>query len=413
MTVAKSILSNFKVYDTFLASIPLVKRKPLIALKMMYAIHMQTKQVDGNRYYIMLQLLRFILKISTLPFHIYVVNLSNKGTSCAVMANTQIEKDLTKKEHISLLTLKKEISFNPKFIDVYRDVFSSLLLLRDPTLNKYHVLALIHRLIDYTQVLHTIDCSNINVLFVENDRLPQNLAIIHKLQSLQKTTVKYDNWLIDAVNHNDVYCDYYYYPNDYHKSIVQSFASNRDLHYSKGGFLNWDNLKNYPQNTTTNSTTIIYFTQFGINIEEHAQYINDIRTLMSLQNKKFHIIIKVHPREDRTTYQEYFQEDEVIGKCQDIYSYIHKATFCFSIFSTISLEAKHIIKNSYFINYHHTDFTLVSYDKLGLDLVTNRGQLAQVIEGAFKTIDQNQFIKKINSNYPHSCHSLKEAFCHD
>jgi len=406
----QNIIENFKVYDTFLASLKSQNRNVLCSLKMMYSIHMENNVLKNT--FLFKQLLRFILKLIIVPF--VKIDINGIKNSHVILAEGRIEKDLSKKLDLSLVNMNKKVSLNLKAVKIYREIYQLILILsKDKTLKKRYVFSLHHRLIDYLLVYHTVDIKDIKVLLVENDRLPLNLALIHRLKEENIKTVKYDNWLIDPINHNDIYCEYYFYPSLYHRDIIENFSSNKNLKYIEGGFLDWDRLNNYILNP---KKKIIYFTQFGIDISIHFEYIKDIINILKIQKLDYGLIVKTHPRENIQSYKGILGIDDkikLIDSCEDIYSLMSEVDFCFSIFSTISLEAKHIVNDSYFINYRAGEFDIIDYNKLNLDVITDKKMLQDVLLMTYKTIDKEKFIKKNNCAFPNTVNKMKELIAND
>jgi len=414
MTKNQKIIENFKYYDEFLSHLDYKNKKILTSLKMMYAIHMENNNSSKNIIFVIKQMIRFIIKLLTLPFYKITFIEKKEKLKYVILSDTKIEEFIAKEMNISIIPLRKKMTMNLKLLVIYKELFKTIyLLMKDSNLNKRYILALIHRLIDYLIVYHTVTVDDIQVLFLENDRSPSNLALVHRLRESARKTVKYDNWLIDPINHNDVYCEYYYYPSMYHKKIIQSFSSNTELKYVKGGFPYWDNLLKYKNMKKNRVKHIIYFTQFGISVETHKNYLSDIRNCIKELGLKYEIVVKVHPRENSSIYKGLLKDLYVIGTCDDLYALIEGADYCFSIFSTISLEAKHIIENSFFINYDTDKFNIVDYDGLKLDVVIDKKMLNCVLKGEFVAVSQDEFIQYSNCQYPHSIENLKSFFCYD
>jgi hypothetical protein len=408
------ILENFKVYDEFLSALEGEDKTILLSLKMMYSIHMENIKAENNIFFLLKQLVRFLVKFVGVSFFKVGLQSSHKVPKCAIIANSRVEEYVADKGSISLVSVEKYFSVNLDSVRVYTSLFRSLyLLFRSPSLKKVYIFALSHRLIDYLMTFHTIDLGEIKVLMMENDRTPVNMAMLHLAKEKGCKTVKYDNWLIDPINHNDVYCEYYYYPSLYHKKIIQGFDSNRELQFIEGGFLYWDKLAMYKPIEKKEQRQVIYFTQVGIPADEHRVYIEDIEEAMCKSNVEYELIIKIHPRENINMYQGFLNKYKVIERHDSLYELIARSAYCFSMFSTISLEAKHIIKNSFFINYKADLFNIVDYDSIQLDVIKNKSELLQVFKGKYMPIAQEKFIEHSNCNYPHSSEKLRKFFCHD
>jgi len=394
----QEIINNFKDYNRFLKH---NNKKVFLSLKMMYSVHMQN--IKKNTIFYIKQIIRYLVKFALIPFYKY--KITNLKKDIAILDNTDIEKYIAQKVDCDLIKIAISPCLNKKFFKVYKEVIKNTYILIKSPLKKAHLIPILHRLIDYIMLFETLDTKNLKILLIENDRIPTNLALIHLLQKNKKISIKYDNWLIDPINHNDVYCDYYYYPNNYHKEIIKSQNINKNTKYIKGGFLHWDKLSNYSLKPHP-KTKIIYFTQFNIDINEHLQYINDILEISKQLFNSFELIIKIHPRE--TNRYEFIKNKniKVIKSCDNIYELIANSDYCFSVFSTISLEAKHIIKHSYFINYNK-NFSLIDYKKIGLDVINSKNLLLKVLKNEFNPISQENFINQFNCNFPYSIQKLK------
>ncbi len=416
MGLDQMILENFKSYDNFLATLKAPERERLTSLKMMYSVHMAHNDNVKMHEYIK-QMLRFLLKLASIAFTKRYLSGMRAGPNCAVFENSNIEEYISHQLDIPIVKIEKAVSFNVKMIDVYRDLFNDLyLLFKSRELKKRYIFVLMHRFVDYLMVYHTMEDIRFNTLFIENDRSPEHLGLIHFLREKNIQTVKYDNWLIDPIHHNDVYCDYYFYPSVYHKKIIQSFTSNDDLKLVEGGFLSWDALAKYKSLDSEKEKKIIYFTQFGVPLSEHRQYISDILNTLDELEISYVIRVKIHPKESKEVYKELLNEFNkivIIDACDDIFSLIAESDYCFSIFSTISLEAKHIINNSFFINYNAGEFRIVNYEELHIDLIESKEKLLDLFKGPFLPSSQEKFIKNMNCKYPNSMETLKESFCND
>lgn len=404
MDMNNRIINNFKVFNNFISKLSAKNQKIASSLKMMYSVHMENHKEKINFLFLMKQLTRFLIKFFLIPFYKIELKGNDTKSNSVIFKNTNIEEFISNETSIPIVFFKRRITFNLQFTTIYTNILKIIyLLLIDKSLNKKNILSLIHRLIDYEMTFHTLKIPEFKMILLEDDRSPSNLALIHFLRKNNVTTIKYDNWLIDSINHNEINCEYYYYPSLYHKKIIEKFECNRELNYIKGGFLFWDRLSNYKNEAKKDKYLIIYFTQFSIEIDVHKQYVRDIIDTMNKHKIEGKVIVKVHPREEKSKYQEFlnfFDNIEILDKTYDNYMLISQANFCFSIFSTVSIEAKHIINNSYFINYENTN--IVDYKDLGLDVIKNKEMLNDVFYNKYTPISQNDFIKNNNCQFPNS-----------
>jgi len=410
------IIKNFQDYNLFLSSLNIRNQEVATSIKMMYAIHMETNTNKGF-FFIGKQVLRFIMKFFSIPFVVGELAYDKKHSKDIIISNTSIENLMAKELNIALIDIRISIRLNKNANKIYKELFLLLTqYIKNKNLKKKNILLLLHRVIDYLIVYHTVDMNIFRTLLVENDRDPKNLALIHNANTIGIKTIKYDNWLIDPVNHNDVYCQYYFYPSRYHRMIIERCETNAKLKYIEGGFASWDKLNEYKIKSIIKMQRLIYFTQFNIDINHHMQYIEDIVKILESIGESYILSVKVHPREEISKYEKVLNISpyiELIDKCDDIYELISSAKYCFSIFSTISIEAKHIIKDSYFINYYTKDSPLVDYIEIGLDIVENKEQLKNILSGTFSAVDQNIFIENNNCRYPNTLNRLQEILNED
>jgi hypothetical protein len=415
MSHYKKISRNFQTYDRFLSSLSAREKEIALSLKMMYAIHMEGNKEWGFGFGIK-QVARFFFKLLTIPFVRNVLKSNASRHPNIILADTATEQLVSEKLPVSQVKIGMQLRPNQKAWRIYKELFHLIGIYRKTSnLNKRYIMLLLHRVIDYLLVYHTIELKETEVICIENDRNPKNLALIHQAKVQCIRTIKYDNWLIDPVHHNDIYCDTYFYPSIYHKNIIEQFDTNAALRYLEGGFVSWDILDTYTYDPSIDKDTVIYFTQFGIELSRHKCYIEDILMVLDRREKPYMLIIKVHPRENSTVYQAIVQQYpfvRVVKQCDDVYELISSATYCFSIFSTVSLEAKHIMDHSYFINYDYHDFSLVDYDKIGLDLVKNREMIEDIFNGTAIPVDKTRFIRHNNCSYPHTLMKLEEILNH-
>ena len=408
----KKILDNFRQFDLFLSRLSPRQKEIATSLKMMYAIHAENSNAHKTTNHLK-QAIRFILKFLSVPLCNATIEGVKEKKKYAVLENSSIEESLSRERSIPLLKIKTKLGFNAKAGIVYRELFEMLfILMTSKELSQRSLHLLLHRLIDYLIVYHTVKVARLETLFIENDRHPENLALIHFLRKEGRVkTVKYDNWLIDPIHHNDVYCDYYFYPSKYHKEIIEYAPANRNLKYIEGGFLIWDGLSKYLYAPKKNETVVLYFTQFGVEKSEHLQYIHDIVSALEEREEPYTLMIKVHPRESLKTYQNIMalsRHIKIVKEVEDIYQLIAESNFCFSVFSTLSLEAKHIMKHSYFINYDRS-FELLDYDALRLDVVQDKQRVRDILGGRYEPIAQKEFIGESNCAYPYSLKKLLET----
>lgn len=399
----KEILNNFYHYDLFLAT---QKNSQYYgayqSLKMMYAIHM-TFALQKSHFFLLKQILRLFLKLCRLPF--VTVMLNGLRHPCSVLKTApDLDTKIIQGRQIGLVDLQTKFGFNREALTILKHWASaSKILLQENRLHTTHVIALLHRLLDYFLTFHAAEFGPITTLYMENDRLPTSKALIDKARILHIHTVKFDYWLLDPVHHNDIYCDTYFCPSAYHRAIASNTHSNAYLTIVPGGFPNWDRLNTLCVEKVLDPY-IVYFTQPTIPLHEHRRYINDL----SRYATNYKIIIKVHPREDISIYLPFTSSHiSVIGKDMDSYELLCHGSMFFSIFSTISLEAKHLCEYSFFINYTLPEHSSpIDYNQIGLDVISNSSELDALFTGQLHPVSKEVFLTHNNFVYPNSVEKM-------
>jgi len=403
-------LNAFDIYDTFLFSENNNARYGAFqSLKMMYALHMKKAVGEKSYRFVGKQLLRLILKIVALPF--IRISITSAHSPCIVLQSyAALDRKTFKNTDFQVVRLQKKFSSNRHTLSILKDFYASAkILLHATELEKRRVYALLHRLLDYYHVLYTLDLSHVQTIFMENDRFPTHKALIDLAKSAGVHTVKFDYWLIDPIHHNDVYCDTYFYPNDYHKDIIRQSRASESLRFVTGGFPNFDRLHDLQKNKT-DQNAVVYFTQPTIPFDEHKRYIQDIAHYAA----DFKIIVKVHPHESINTYLSLASDTiKVLDSKYDSYLLLQTGNIFFSVFSTISLEAKHITPDSFFINYRKSAHSYpIDYDLLGLDIIESKEQLEALFQKRIQPVSINTFTDHINRTYPNTLRRMREL-CHD
>ncbi len=263
-------------------------------------------------------------------------------------------------------------------------------------------------LINFLIVYRDINLNNIKILIMEGDAVPINMALIFKSKELNIKTIKIDHFLIDPINHNRIFCDYYFYPSYYHLNIMKNFISNNNVKYVKGGVVHWDNLIKY-KNNFNSKREITFIAQHSEISEQEIVYIEDI---ISLLKENDCLNIKIHPLDNSNRFDRYLKNSKIrLYKNQvDNYELISKSQICFSVFSTLSLEAKHISEKTYFINYYVQDFhDFIDYEVFDnyIETIKSYNRLKEVLNGS-NTFSSTGFIENFNISYPNTGKKLKK-----
>ncbi len=398
-----AVTKNFNEYDLFLSSQKnCYYYGAFQSLKMMYSIHM-TFALQKPRFFLLKQVVRLFLKLCRLPF--VTSTFSKSLHPCSILKTVpDLDRKIIQGNEVELVTLQIKIGFNKQTLSILKHwIAASKILLEENHLHTIHIIALLHRLLDYFLTFTTVEFGSVTTLLMENDRLPTSKALIDKARILNIHTVKFDYWLLDPIHHNDVYCDTYYCPSDYHKAIALNSTTGKQLNIVQGGFPNWDHLSTLRVEKVI-EPFIVYFTQPTVPLKEHQRYIDDL----SRYATNYKIIIKVHPREDISHYIPFASQHIcVIGKETDSYELLRQGDMFFSIFSTISLEAKHLCEYSFFINYTLSEYSSpINYDQIGLDVITDSSTLSALFNRQLHPMSKETFIAHNNFNYPNSVEKL-------
>lgn len=407
--VNEEIQQGFRAYDRFLSHYRTSGHyEALRSLKMMYALHMRVVERKKALFPVK-QLLRLAGKVLVLPFT--KMRLVGRNTDCVVLeCYATMEQDCFPADPPGIVALRRFWALNPEWMGILIRFFkAAVLLLGTDRLKRGRVVALLHRLLDYYHVHRTLEFQGIKTVFMENDRFPTHKALIDKARLAGVKTVKFDYWLIDAINHNDVYCDCYFYPNRYHRDIIETFSQVEELTYISGGFPNFDRLAQLRRSVDENAP-VVYFTQPDIPFDEQARYIRDIARFA----KDRGLIVKVHPRDDTRRYEDLRSERIVLGAAgSDSYRLLESGAMFFSVFSTISLEAKHLSPYAFFINYDKDGHRYpVDYERLGLDLIDSEAALEALFQGRLEVSSSESFIARFNPAYPHTVEMMLEVCRH-
>lgn len=249
------------------------------------------------------------------------------------------------------------------------------------------------------------------VLIVENDILPFPYGILCSAKQNNVIRVKVEYAIIDSVLHQNCFCDYYFYPTQVHKKIRENSPYNKDLIYVSGGYLNKFKASNLEYSPAEN-ISVTYFTEHANVMEKNDIYYID-QVLRYLPENGI-VNIKVHPYDDISRYDKYLKHPKVnVLHSQDIDNaiLIASSTICMSILSTMSLEAKYICPNSYFINFD-IEQSPYSYDykcfNEFFDTIDSPKMLTQVLRGEYTPIEIETFRKNVNMTYPNTFDVFKK-----
>lgn len=412
MQIHEQILKNYEQFDSFLNNISLNNEcyKTYLSIRLLYsAINGKKTNVSKKESFIdILKTLYALLKI----FRIKAI-LKTKNEVVVIGSHKldyQVAEEL-KIDNVNIIFFKQKISITKKNFQLVKIFFKCMkLYFKNGGLKFSILLKSLPGMIDFLIASRDIDVSGIKVFIMESDSMPLDLALIFKAKEYNIDTIKIDHFLIDPINHNRIFCDHYFYPSFLHLSIMQKFPENNYINYVKGGIIHWDKLGNYPL-IQTECREITFFGQHGeiLNERDELFYINEI---LSLMNENDILNIKIHPN-DKTKKFNYYKNYSNVSLIEDIKdnnSLIARSAICFSICSTMSLEAKHICENSYFINYEIEKFNgyvdYITFEN-SIETIYTRKDLKKVLLHNKKTLPISNFIANFNFNFPHSTKAIQ------
>ncbi|MDH1977191.1 hypothetical protein [Aliarcobacter butzleri] len=407
------ILNNYNIFDSFLANISHTNNflyNSFLSIRLVYSASYGKEDISRKETVIdFLKVVYFLLKICITKSFLEI-----KDRDILIIGSNRVDNEISnilKIPNTSVVFSKKIFSFTKKDIDIYITFYRCLKLYKKYKILDFKILLKsLPSLIDFLIVNRDIELSNLKVLVMEGDAVPVNMALIFKAKENNIKTIKIDNFLIDPINHNRVFCDYYFYPSYYHLKIMKSFPSNDSVKYIEGGIVHWDNLVKYKKELNNNKREITFFSQHS---EISKREINYIEEIISLMQENDYLNIKIHPLDKSNRFDIYLNNPKIklYKDTIDNYQLISKSEICLSICSTLSLESKHICEKTYFINYFIEEFQgYIDYDIFNNFIYTIRSHsdLKEVLLNKNKIFPITEFIKNFNISFPNSSEKLKE-----
>lgn len=407
------ILANYNKFDQFLLHFPpeSIQKNSFMSIRLLYCA------IIGKNEITLIQSLKHILKLIIrlvrLPF--FVAEMTQKSP-VMILGTHRLDHEISKLTQIPLANIK--MRRNPTLLSPSWKIYFKILkvfgyciveVMRHRILGWKVFICSAYGLLDFLVVYYTVDINEIKVIITESDSMPSDVALLLKAKEKNIKTIKIDHFLIDPINHNLIFCDYYFYPCLLHLNIMKSFGVNSHLKYQEGGFLHWDKIAMY-QHCPTVPKKVSFFTQHGgiLGKKDEIYYINEILEVLPAS---YSLIIKVHPLDNMERYLTFrqYQNVEIIFGQIDNYALIAESSLCLSICSTLTLEAKHICENSFFINYDPDSLKgFINYDDFHslIDTLTSREMLYKAINEDFKISKKEDFIKAFNFSYPHTVKRL-------
>ncbi len=417
MNIKQKIADNFILYDAFLEK---YKSDPeifklLFSVRTLYAAQIEDlvklKRLNAGILPTISTFIRFLTKLALFLF--IHASLSDEGDAILLGGSpldAQMSKDMgfTAAHPVIGFGLSAKALKNVFLYPVV--IRSARRLLNERKLNRRHAVFTLSYLLDHAAIVQQIDLDKIRTIMAEDDLDPRQATVIQKAKDKGIRTIKIEYYFIDDAHHNNVLCEYYYCPGAFHRRIREKFGINRGLKYLEGGFINWDKLAGYEPRPQTAPKLALYFS-------EQAQYLDDlfyIDEILSVMPEGYQLGIKIHPRDKYERFAKYRDRKECrLIKHGELpnYELISKASICFSTMSVLSIEAKHICSDSYFINYNQKiPENFLDYDQVKdyFDVIGDKDTLKAVFAGKYRPIEKGKSISYFNAAFPRSGKKLMD-----
>ncbi len=293
-------------------------------------------------------------------------------------------------------------------------IFVMIDLLLQKELSKKYLLKSFIPMIDFAAIYQCIDFKNIKQIVTHRDRYPDEIALLMTARENGIQTIKIDNLSpLDTYAHTTLCCEYYFCPNSINSNVFSAYFHNSNVTTIQGALPSWDLLDQYSYEPDQNPKTILFFTQYWSEVFTGVDNTFYIQEIIDSMPEDHHLWIKVHPFENPRRY-EYLKSNRVKiipHGTEDVFHLIKRASFCFSVYSALSYEAKHICSTSFLINYYPEKLIQEDYKELSnfIDHIANRRTLEAVLMGKIQPISKQEFINRFNPFYPKSSHALKNC----
>lgn len=345
------------------------------------------------------------------------IKKSLSGNDTIVILGDGIEdRKLATALNVNQLRVVESYSFSFRNILLYKKIRYVLLALRSSGCLKDKS-CLIDNAIDAVLLYEQIDLSGIDIIITEDDLSYSNAIVLQKAIEQGIKTVKIEHVLIDATHHDNVLCEYYFYPSTFHKNIREKCAINKHLKYIKGGYLNQDVIAEYKYAPQPSPRIILFITQHGTlyGDKDEIYYIDEILDL--IPDEDYVIYIKLHPSAEATGQIGKYSKYKNNSKCRilggpgkDNYELISGAYFCVSISSALLLEAKLICNRSFFINETDEGWDPFNLGDLcgSIDVIRSKQALKLVLSDCYEFKSEEIFLENYNMTYPETKNKFVE-----
>lgn len=287
-----------------------------------------------------------------------------------------------------------------------------VLLLSDRNLNRQAVFNSLPDLLEYTLVYNRIQLGKVRAIILQRDRYGGEVAIARRARSLGIPTIKADYYSpLDAFCQNTIEAEYFFYPNDNNRSIYERYPQNRHVKYVQGGLPKWDLIAGHKHKPQTDPKIVLFMGQYDMEAFTGVDERFYIDLIAKNLPADFQLWIKPHPSEQFERYTKYREIGARVWAHGEIdnYELIAQSTVCFSVYSAMLYEAKHICERSFVINFFPELAPQVEYEFLSqyVDRIGNESQLQDALNDRIKPIPTPLFISRFNRTFPNSSIELK------
>lgn len=407
---AAAITRNFERIDHGLGRLPAdsLRYKMLFALRTDYAVRDEVARHKGEHTarYKFKALLKFFAWLLLFPW--LGIRTECRG-KIVILGDWRFDDSLSKHLGIPLLRFVRFCRFARPIDFVWgcKALFAWIRLLGIRGLSRPKLLWCASAAMNFAKYYCAVDLQGVRTIVTENDLTPHYVAILMRAKEQGAKRVKIEYVQIDSLVHNNVFCDYYFYPTTYHRRIREASPWNDKLTYIEGGYLNTDYLGYTELKHPDPMPGYVTFYTSHSNVFEHDDlfYIGQILAVLPVH---LTLCIKVHPYDEQNKYDHLSNHPQVriikFGSIDNA-ALIAQSTFCLSQFSVMSLEAKQNCPNSYFLNYAWRDSQFaVDYTYLNtfFDTIDTPEMLRSVLRGEYSPVRIETFRRNVNMTFPHT-----------
>lgn len=398
----KEVKDNLRLVDELLARNSKNERlyHEIFAIRTIYSVVAQ-KQVEKVHNLCFLK--RIMRAFFDFFVHLCTVTDLNINAKCVILGEWHFDKSLSDKIQVPLILARKRISIKNlplKLIDCFSIIKAICYLSGKLELKKWIITLpfLFEYYMGYRALL-----GDARIIITENDIFSFNYGVLRVAQQKGIVRIKIEYAIIDAILHQNCFCDYYFYPTKVHRLIRESCLYNVNLNYIEGGYLNEFKMESVSW-MPPDHLTVTYFTEHGNVFEKNDIYYIDI--ILSLLPEDGILNVKVHPYDQISRYDKYKGNGQVkiiAANQMDNAFLISRSSVCLSIFSTMSLDSKYICPFSYFINFD-VENSPYQFDyncfRNFFDVIDSPEMLKRVLNLDYPATSLKLFRENVNMTYP-------------